>query len=76
MKYPFNIIKVILFYTTLILFTCVNVSLSAAKKATPEEIQKITEAIPATIQSAKKYKVLVFSKAFTYYHSSIAVATW
>jgi len=74
MKYPFNIIKVILFYTTLILFTCVSVSLTAAKKATPDEIQKITEAIPAAIQPVKKYKVLVFSKAFTYYHSSIAVA--
>jgi len=74
MKYPFNIIKVILFYIILILFTCVSVSLTAAKKATPVEIQKITEAIPATIQSAKKYKILVFSKAFTYYHSSIAVA--
>ena len=74
MKYPFNIIKVILFYTILILFTCVSVSLTAAKKATPDEIQKITEAIPAAIQPVKKYKVLVFSKAFTYYHSSIAVA--
>jgi type 1 glutamine amidotransferase len=54
MKYPFNIIKVILFYTTLILFTCLSVSLSAAKKATPEEIQKITEAIPCNYPICKE----------------------
>jgi type 1 glutamine amidotransferase/mono/diheme cytochrome c family protein/glucose/arabinose dehydrogenase len=56
------------------LYLVPDLALLGAKNATPEEIEKISKAIPERISSQKKYKVLVFSKAFTYYHSSIAVA--
>ena len=49
-------------------------ALLGAKQATAEEIGNISRAIPDGIMPRKKHKVLVFSKAFTYYHSSIAVA--
>ena len=49
-------------------------ALLGAKQATAEEIGNISRAIPEVIMARKKHKVLVFSKAFTYYHSSIAVA--
>ena len=51
-----------------------NQKVEGAKQATPEEIENISKAIPEGITPQKKHKVLVFSKAFTYYHSSIAVA--
>ena len=49
-------------------------ALLGAKQATAEEIGNISRAIPEGIMPRKKHKVLVISKAFTYYHSSIAVA--
>ena len=58
-----------------VILTCLpGISLEGAKEATLEEIESISLAIPDKIEPRKKHKVLVFSKAFTYYHSSIAVA--
>ena len=48
--------------------------LHGKKEATQEEIDLIIESIPQPVPSKKKYKVLVFSKAYTFYHSSISVA--
>lgn len=45
-----------------------------AKKVTPEEIEFISKAIPKGVPANKKYRVLVFSKPYTYFHSSIGVA--
>ena len=59
----------------LTVLSCLSaVSVEGAKEATQEEIENIALAIPDKIEPQKKHKVLVFSKAFTYYHSSIAVA--
>ena len=62
-------------YCLTVILSCLSaVSLEGAKEATQEEIENIALAIPDKIEPLKKHKVLVFSKAFTYYHSSIAVA--
>ena len=50
MNQTFNIYKVISFYMALIAFACVHTALRAAKVATAEEVQKITEAIPESVQ--------------------------
>ena len=62
------------FCIAFLLSLLVQVMVQGAKVATPEEIEKVSQAIPDKIEPRKKHKVLVFSKAFTYYHSSIAVA--
>ncbi len=64
----------VVYCLTVILSSLFAVSLEGAKEATQEEIENIALAIPDKIEPLKKHKVLVFSKAFTYYHSSIAVA--
>ena len=47
---------------------------SHAREATEEEIKLIAEAIPESVATDHPYRVLVFSKAYTYKHSSIGVA--
>ena len=53
---------------------CLQLNALLAKEATEEEIQLIAEAIPEAIPTEHPYRVLVFSKAYTYKHSSIGVA--
>jgi hypothetical protein len=48
--------------------------LSATNRASDEERRLVAGAIPAFSGAKKTYKVLVFSKAYTYYHASIEVA--
>ena len=67
-------VRILIYYFLLPVFLFSELRVHGAKKALPEEIEKISQAIPEKIESSRKHKVLVFSKAFTYYHSSIAVA--
>ena len=54
---------------TVLLSLNAMVMVQGAKMATPEEIEKVSQASPDKIEPRKKHQVLVFSKAFTYYHS-------
>ena len=74
MKVSCHHLRPIFVCLTLLLSLNAMVTVQGAKVATPEEIEKVSQAIPDKIEPRKKHKVLVFSKAFTYYHSSIAVA--
>ena len=73
-----NLSKIFLNNLSFVIFVALDFHLGSvslfAKKVTPEEIEFISQAIPEGIPANKKYRVLVFSKPYTYFHSSIGVA--
>ena len=58
-------VRILIYFFLLPVFLFSELRVHGAKKALPEEIEKISQAIPEKIESSRKHKVLVFSKAFS-----------